>query len=216
MFLIRRLIGIITISIISCIHSAPSDPTRIMYIVLLVTIGLHGLQGDKPVLCISIIIPGDISKYQISNMVGGLTTKAAPFVKKAEKELEASTIKLKFAEWDFASNINENNENVKLAAEKQLSQLKRRLGTEAQQFDLTKLKDKDVRRKVELLRLMGTSALPDEKLDRFNRIVSDMRRTFNQAKVKKKDGGELLDLEELQKVDLFLTKVILPSIDNGH
>ena len=81
--------------------------TRIMYIVLLVTIGLHGLQGDKPVLCISIIIPGDISKYQISNMVGGLTTKAAPFVKKAEKELEASTIKLKFAEWNFASNINE-------------------------------------------------------------------------------------------------------------
>ena len=167
-------------------------------------------------LCISIIIPGDnvahvdISKYQ------RLTTKAAPFVEKAEKELEASTIKLKFAEWDFASNINENNENVKLAAEKQLSQLKRRLGTEAQQFDLTKLKDKDVRRKVELLRLMGTSALPDEKLDRFNRIVSDMRRTFNQAKVKKKDGGELLGLEELQKVDLFLTKVILPSIDNGH
>ena len=82
-------------------------------------------------LCISIIIPGDISKYQISNMVGGLTTKAAPFVKKAEKELEASTIKLKFAEWNFASNINENNENVKLAAEKQLSQQKRRLGTEA-------------------------------------------------------------------------------------
>ena len=44
--------------------------------------------------------------------------------------------------------------------------LKLKLGKEAKTFDAEKVKDKDVRRKLKKLSLIGASALPKDKLDR--------------------------------------------------
>ena len=50
---------------------------------------------------------------------------------------------------------------------------------------------------------LGTAALPNAKLERFNKLVSDMGSTYSKAKVEKRgDSGTLWSLEpELTEVD---------------
>merc|ERR1711910_149795 len=79
--------------------------------------------------------------------------------------------------------------------------LSKKLGKEAQAFDLTQLQGEDLRRKLKLMKNLGTSALPDGKLVRFNQLVSDMGSTYSKAKGTKRGGSELWSLEpELTEV----------------
>ena len=127
--------------------------------------------------------------------------KASAFVENAEKQLEAKAIEKAFASWYYESNITDHNQQISLAAAKKYSLLKEKLGKEAQAFDLTQVKSEDSRRKLKLMRNVGTSALPEAKLERFQQLVSDMKSTFSKAKVKKRGGSDLWSLEpELTEV----------------
>jgi len=130
-----------------------------------------------------------------------LEAQALAFVEDAEKQLEADAIEATFASWNYESNITEHNQQISLAAAKKSGLLTKKLGKEAQAFDLTQLKGEDVRRKLKLMKNLGTSALPDAKLERFNQLVSDMGSTYSKAKVPKLGGSELWSLEpELTEV----------------
>ena len=127
--------------------------------------------------------------------------KASAFMENAEKQLEANAIEKAFASWNYQSNITDHNQQISLAAAKKYALLNRKLGKEAQAFDLTQVKSEDVRRKLKLMRNLGTSALPEAKLKRFQQLVSDMRSTYSKAKVKKRGGSDLWSLEpELTEV----------------
>ena len=133
-----------------------------------------------------------------------LVAKALAFVEDAEKQLEADAIEATFASWNYESNITEHNQQISLAAAKKSGLLSKKLGKEAQAFDLTQLQGEDLRRKLKLMKNLGTSALPDGKLVRFNQLVSDMGSTYSKAKVAKRGGSELWSLEpELTEVDLM-------------
>ena len=130
-----------------------------------------------------------------------LVAKALAFVEDAEKQLEADAIEATFASWNYESNITEHNQQISLAAAKKSGLLSKKLGKEAQAFDLTQLQGEDLRRKLKLMKNLGTSALPDGKLVRFNQLVSDMGSTYSKAKVTKRGGSELWSLEpELTEV----------------
>ena len=138
-----------------------------------------------------------------------LEAQALAFVQDAEKQLEADAIEATFASWNYESNITEHNQQISLAAAKKSGLLTKKLGKEAQAFDLTQVKDKDVKRKLKLMKNLGTAALPNAKLERFNKLVSDMGSTYSKAKVEKRgDSGTLWSLEpELTEVDeVTLTK----------
>ena len=127
--------------------------------------------------------------------------KASAFVENAEKQLEAKAIEKAFANWNYESNITDHNQQISLAAAKKYDLLNKKLGKEAQAFDLTQVKSEDVRRKLKLMRNLGTSALSEAKLERFNQLVSDMGSTYSKAKVTQRGGSDLWSLEpELTEV----------------
>merc|ERR1712025_1191945 len=121
--------------------------------------------------------------------------KASAFVDDAEKQLEADAIESTFASWNYESNITDHNQQISLAASKKSGLLAKKLGKEAQAFDLTQVKSEDVRRKLKLMRNLGTSALSEAKLERFNQLVSDMGSTYSKAKVTQRRGSDLWSLE---------------------
>ena len=131
-----------------------------------------------------------------------LEAKAAAFVEDAERQLEADAIESTFASWNYESNITDHNQKISLDAAKKSGLLSKKLGKEAQAFDLTQVKSEDVRRKLKLMmRNLGTSALPEAKLERFNQLVSDMGSTYSKAKVTQRGGSDLWSLEpELTEV----------------
>ncbi len=71
-----------------------------------------------------------------------------------------------------------------------------RLGKEAKKFDLEKIKDRDIKRKLDGLAMIGSSALPKDKLEEYNDITTKMSKTYNTAKVPSyKDKTKLVSLE---------------------
>jgi hypothetical protein len=117
--------------------------------------------------------------------VGGVGAQARTFVEDAEMQLETDAIKATFASWNYESNITEANQAVSLAAQEVSGLLIKKLGKEAQKFDLAQVGDEDVKRKLKLMKNLGTSVLPDAELKRFNKLVSDMGSTYSKAKVSK-------------------------------
>ena len=63
--------------------------------------------------------------------------------------------------------------------------MNKKFGKEAQKFDLNFIKDYDVARKLKMLRNIGTSALPDDKLGKFIDLTSKMGSTYSKGKVLK-------------------------------
>ena len=86
-----------------------------------------------------------------------LEAKAAAFVEDAERQLEADAIESTFASWNYESNITDHNQKISLDAAKKSGLLSKKLGKEAQAFDLAQVKDKAVG-------LMGLTKEVDLKL----------------------------------------------------
>ncbi|XP_059083297.1 angiotensin-converting enzyme-like [Tigriopus californicus] len=128
--------------------------------------------------------------------------KAAKFVDEAESELTQMATKSTIIEWSYATNLTDENEQKSLDFQKEFDQVNVRLGTEARKFDLTKISDKVLKRKLKHLSLIGASALPKEKLERYNILLSQMQKIYSTAKVQSRDNeSKLLSLEpDLSKI----------------
>ena len=71
-----------------------------------------------------------------------------------------------------------------------------KLGKEAKQFDVSKLKNRDLKRKWKMIAEIGTSALPKEKLEEYNKITTQMAKIYSTAKVPGyKDRSKKLSLD---------------------
>ena len=75
-----------------------------------------------------------------------------------------------------------NDDQLKFFQEK-FSKIEKKIGREAQKFNINQIKDYDVSRKLKLMRNLGTSALPNDKLKTFIKLVSDMGEIYSKAKV---------------------------------
>jgi len=109
--------------------------------------------------------------------------QAREFINNVEKELQKSQTKLTFDEWNYATNITEETQKISAKSEEEHSKLNKKFGKEAQKFDLNFIKDYDVARKLKMLRNIGTSALPDDKLGKFIDLTSKMGSTYSKGKV---------------------------------
>ena len=122
--------------------------------------------------------------------------RAADFVRMAEGRLEVEAVKSRFAAWDYGSNIRDEAKAKKLEAQERYDRLSQELGREAKKFDREKIEDVDVLRKLDLLSRVGTAVLPEDKLVKFNKLVSDMVETYSTAKVEGfRNKGKLKSLE---------------------
>jgi len=115
-------------------------------------------------------------------------SQAADFIAKAELELQVITISSTFDEWDYATNINEETKKKKTKSSEDYSKLSKKLGKEAQSFDLNQIQDYDVKRKLNMLKNIGTAALPEDKLSEFLDLTTSMAEMYSTAKVPSRDN----------------------------
>jgi len=112
-----------------------------------------------------------------------LQNKAREFVKQAEAELQEAAIESTFNEWNYESNITDETKAIATVSKEKFSKIEKKIGREAQKFNINQIKDYDVSRKLKLMRNLGTSALPNDKLKAFIKLVSDMGEIYSKAKV---------------------------------
>lgn len=108
---------------------------------------------------------------------------AKNFVEKAEEEMRIQAISTTVAAWKYQTNITDETQKADQEAETQMELLTKRLGKEAQKFDITKIKDRDVKRKLKLMKNIGTAVLPENKLKEFISLTGNMSTTYSTAKV---------------------------------
>merc|ERR1719184_44994 len=109
--------------------------------------------------------------------------EAKKFVDDAEEAMRTQRISETFAEWAYATNITDETQKIKKAANTKSELLNKKLGKEAQAFDITQIKDRDVKRKLNLMKNIGTAALPENKLKEFISLTSNMATIYSTAKV---------------------------------
>jgi len=132
--------------------------------------------------------------------------KAKTFVDEAEETLRKQAIDSTFKSWGYESNITDETQKISEASQTKFELLNKKFGKEAQKFDVTQIKDKDVIRKLKLMKNIGTAALPEDELRKFISLTANMGKMYSTAKV--------LDFETKQKqysLEPELTEVLAKS-----
>ena len=132
-------------------------------------------------------------------------SQAAEFIAKAELELQAITISSTFDEWDYATNINEETKKRKTQSSEEYSKLSKKLGKEAQSFDLNQIQDYDVKRKLNMLKNIGTAALPEDKLSEFLDLTTSMAEMYSTAKVSYVQGPMVMVVTNICRFPVAIT-----------
>ena len=105
------------------------------------------------------------------------------FVEAAEKQMQETAVRSTFDAWNYESNITEATEKVATKSREESARLTNLLGKEAQKYDISKINDYDVKRKLKLMKNIGTSILPKDKLKAFIDLTTEMGKTYSTAKV---------------------------------
>jgi len=163
------------------------------------------------VLLISTLVTKSSAQGEPLSSARSLEQRAFLFIEDAEKQLEADAVESTFASWNYESNITDANQKISLAASEKSGLLTKKLGKEAQQFDISQIQNKDTVRKLKLMKNLGTSALADDKLKRFNKLVSDMGSTYSKAKV-----PQLNSPSTLYSLEPELTEIMSKSRDHNE
>ena len=100
------------------------------------------------------------------------------FITKAEQQLQAASVTSTFDAWNYESNITEETKLINQRSTEAFSKLTKQLGKEAQMFALDQIQDYDVRRKLKLMKNIGTAALPDNKLTQFINLTTSMSEIY--------------------------------------
>jgi len=109
--------------------------------------------------------------------------KAKKFVDEAEETMRLQAVETTLASWGYESNITDATQKISEAASTKDSLSRQKYGKLAQEFNLSKIRDKEVKRKLKLMKNIGTSALPEDKLKKFISLTSNMGKTYSTAKV---------------------------------
>lgn len=93
-------------------------------------------------------------------------SKARRFLKKVDAELEEWYNKQSIAEWNYASNLTEENLATKLNVSVAMTSILKRISKESLTFLLTNTKDEDITRQLQKLSTLGAPMLSEEvKID---------------------------------------------------
>ena len=83
-----------------------------------------------------------------------------------------------------------------------------KIGKEAKQFHASRLKNRDLGRKIKMLSNIGASALPKEKLEEYNKITTKMAKIYSTAKV-----PAYQDKSKMLSLDPGITEALAKSTD---
>jgi len=100
------------------------------------------------------------------------------------------------AEWEFATNINDETEKRKLEADLDSARFHKEMwrNITTDFADWKEFNDPDLLRKFKELTVLGTAALPDEQLQELNQVSVDMEKIYSTAKICSFDDESRCDL----------------------
>ena len=97
------------------------------------------------------------------------------FVIKAEKLNLQMWPDVWAANWNYSTNITDDNKIKHQKLKEELGKMELELGLEAQKFDIKHIKDYDIKRKLIFLQILGCSALSETKRKKYNEITTTMK-----------------------------------------
>ena len=101
----------------------------------------------------------------------------------AEEALRVQAVDSTFKMWGYESNITDETQKINEASQTKFKLMTKKFGKEAQKFDINQIEDRDVVRKLKLMKNIGTAALPENKLKEFISLTAEMGKTYSTAKV---------------------------------
>lgn len=100
----------------------------------------------------------DASRTDISELI----KKAKELLTKIDRENGVWSEKVSYAEWNYASNLTEENLANKLAISKQAAKYNKEMWKEVNAIDWHRLPDENLKRQFSKLSVLGVSALPEK------------------------------------------------------
>ncbi|XP_008198828.3 angiotensin-converting enzyme-like [Tribolium castaneum] len=122
--------------------------------------------------------------------------RARDFLQFLNKKNEESSNRLVLAEWAYASNITEQNLQNKLAVSAEVAKEHKKDWEEVTKFNWNTFSDPDLKRQFKKYSKLGSDALPEAKLNRYQKIISEMEKIYSTAKI--------CDFHNSSKCDLSL------------
>ncbi|RZC41415.1 angiotensin-converting enzyme-like, partial [Asbolus verrucosus] len=120
--------------------------------------------------------------------------KARDFIQFLNKKTAENANKASLAHWAYASNITDANLQNQLAVDAEVAKEDKQYWLETIKFNWKTFTDYDLKRQFKKYSKLGTSALPEEKLNRLNKIISDMQKIYSTAKICAYDDPEKCNL----------------------
>nr|XP_033774941.1 angiotensin-converting enzyme [Geotrypetes seraphini] len=109
------------------------------------------------------------------------------------------------ASWAYNTDITDHNKKIMLDKNLKMSNHTLQYGMKARQYDYTDFQDPEIKRLLMKLSDIGRSALPENELKEYNKLLSDMETAYSVAKVCK-DGNS-----NCQPLDPDLTETLAKS-----
>ncbi|XP_052131090.1 angiotensin-converting enzyme-like, partial [Frankliniella occidentalis] len=121
---------------------------------------------------------------------------AKQYLNKLNAELLQHSNMAAIAEWAYASNITDETLQNKLKVAADTARFQKEAWKETVKYPWTTYKDPNVRRQFKKLSVLGAAALPEDKYEKLDKIVSDMQNVYSTAKI--------CDFKNREKCDLNL------------
>jgi peptidyl-dipeptidase A len=120
--------------------------------------------------------------------------RARDFIQLLNKKTEEQNNRLTLAHWAYASNITDANLQHQLAVSAEVAKERKENWLEVIKFNWNTFSDYDLRRQFKKYSKLGSDALPEEKLNRLNKITSEMEKIYSTAKICAFDNNSTCDL----------------------
>ncbi|KAJ9598396.1 hypothetical protein L9F63_010918, partial [Diploptera punctata] len=123
-------------------------------------------------------------------------TRARDYLQYLDTEFSKWATKTSLAEWEYASNITDENLKNKLAVSVEAAKFSKMQWMETIKYPWTTYKDPDIRRQFKKHSVLGTAALDADKYQKLDELVSEMSSIYSKAKI--------CDFKNPNKCDLSL------------
>ncbi|XP_052132138.1 angiotensin-converting enzyme-like isoform X2 [Frankliniella occidentalis] len=131
---------------------------------------------------------------------------AKQYLNKLNAELLQHSNMAAIAEWAYASNITDETLQNKLKVAADTARFQKEAWKETVKYPWTTYKDPNVRRQFKKLSVLGAAALPEDKYEKLDKIVSDMQNVYSTAKICDFKNREKCDLNLEPELTLLLAK----------
>ncbi|CAG9818311.1 unnamed protein product [Phaedon cochleariae] len=118
------------------------------------------------------------------------------FLLAINRKTEENDNKVAVASWAYSSNLTEENLQNQLTVAAEAAKDEKETWQRVVQYDWRRFSDYNIRRQFQLYSVLGQSALPEDKLTKLQKIISDMEAIYSKAKI--------CDLKDEKKCDLAL------------